>query len=66
MEMDTASHDGKERLFAEPLKQSKHKSDQPTSVKQALKSLIKSRRIADGKDELQVEFHVEKTRCEVK
>ena len=70
VKMDTASQDGKywrkERLLAEPLNLSKHKLDQPTSVKQTLKSLIKSRRIAEGKDELQVEFHVEKTRCEVK
>lgn len=54
----------KESSVAEPLNLSKH--NQPTSVKQTLKSLIKSRRIAEGKDELQVDFHVEKTKCEVK
>lgn len=54
----------KETPGTEPLNLSKH--NQPTSVKQTLKSLIKSRRIAEGKDELQVDFHVEKTKCEVK
>lgn len=52
---------------SEPLNLSKPRSDQPTdTVKQTLKSLIKSRRIAEGKDELQVEFKIEKARCEVK
>lgn len=53
----------KETSGTEPLNLSKH--NQPTSVKQTLKSLIKSRRIAEGKDELQVDFHVEKTKCEL-
>jgi hypothetical protein len=51
----------------EPLNLSKPRADQPTDdIKQTLKSLIKSRRIAEGKDELQVEFKIEKRRCEVK
>lgn len=53
-----------ESSVTEPLNLSKH--NQPTTeVKQTLKSLIKSRRIAEGKDELQVDFHVEKTKCEL-
>ncbi|XP_061173876.1 protein c-Fos-like [Saccostrea echinata] len=50
----------------EPLNLSKPKSDQPTdTVKQTLKSLIKSRRIAEGKSDLHVDFTVEKSRCEL-
>lgn len=50
----------------EPLNLSKPKSDQPTdTVKQTLKSLIKSRRIAEGKGDLHVDFTVEKSRCEL-